>query len=78
MQLHHPYRQQQREVAMKEYEKLPKELRQKLEMICALDPYGLSPQTLYRNIYNSSGTIEQLARLFEVPPSLVQEIKEQR
>ena len=63
---------------MKDYDKLPKELKSKIEMICALDPYGLNPQTLYRNIYTSSGTIEQLARLFEVPPSLVREIKEQR
>ncbi len=61
---------------MKEYEDLPKELKVRIEAICSSDPYGLSPATLYRNIYASSGSDEQLAHLFEVMPSLVRAIKE--
>ena len=61
---------------MKEYEDLPKELKVKIQEICDSDPYGLSPNTLYRNIYASSGSNIQLAVIFEVSPSLVREIKE--
>ncbi|MDF1876742.1 hypothetical protein JHD47_02805 [Sulfurimonas sp. SAG-AH-194-L11] len=62
---------------MKEYEDLPRELKMKIEEICELDPYGqLSPQTLYGNIYHSTGSYEQLSMIFEVSPSLVRAIKE--
>ena len=61
---------------MKDYEDLPRELKQSIEEICELDPYGLSPNTLYRNIYNSTGSYVELAKIFEVMPSLVKAIKE--
>ena len=61
---------------MKKFENLPRELKQKIEEICELDPYGLSPQTLYNNIYASSGSYIALANIFEVMPSLVKAIKE--
>ena len=61
---------------MKNYEDLPRELKAKIEEICELDPYGLSSQTLYKNIYASSGSYVKLAEIFEVMPSLVKAIKE--
>jgi len=61
---------------MKEFEDLPKELQIQIEDISDLDPYGLSPKTLYKNVYNSTGSYEQLANIFEIMPSLVKAIKE--
>ena len=61
---------------MKDYEELPKELQIALKVVCESDPYGLSPQTIYANIYHSSGSYETLAKIFEVMPSLVKAIKE--
>ena len=61
---------------MRKFEDLPKELQEQIEDICELDPYGLSPQTLYTNVYNSSGSYEKLAEIFEVMLSLVKKIKE--
>ena len=40
---------------MKEYEELNKFIKQWLEESVADDEHGLSAQTLYRNIYNSTG-----------------------
>ena len=61
---------------MKEFEDLPKELKRDIEEVCELDPYGLSSLTLYQNVYNSTGSYETLAKIFEVMPSLVKAIKE--
>ena len=61
---------------MKEYELLETALKKKIEAVCETDPYGLSPQTLYKNIYHSSGSYVKLAEIFEVSPSLVKAIKE--
>ena len=61
---------------MKDYEDLPRELKQNIQEICDYDPYGLSPNTLYKNIYHSSGSYIELAKIFEVMPSLVRAIKE--
>lgn len=61
---------------MKKFEDLSKELQEQIEDICDLDPYGLSPKTLYKNVYNSSGSYEKLAEIFEIMPSLVKKIKE--
>ena len=61
---------------MKDYEDLEEELKKRIKEICDLDPYGLNPQTLYRNIYTSSGSYIELAKIFEVMPSLVRAIKE--
>lgn len=60
---------------MKEYDTLPRELKKEIEEICELDPYGLSPQTLYANVYHSSGSHLQLSKIFDVSPSLVRAIK---
>ena len=48
----------------------------KIEDIYNLDTYGLSPSTLYRNLYNSNGSYMELAKIFEVIPSVVKAIKE--
>ena len=61
---------------MKEYELLEAVLKKKIEAVCETDPYGLSPQTLYKNIYHSTGSYEKLSKIFEVLPSLVKAIKE--
>ena len=61
---------------MRKFENLPRELKQQIQAICDLDPYGLSPNTLYKNIYASSGSYIELAKIFEVMPSLVKAIKE--
>ncbi len=61
---------------MRKFENLPKDLKKKIEDICNLDTYDLSPSTLYRNIYNSSGSYIELAKIFEVMPSVVKAIKE--
>ncbi len=61
---------------MREFEDLPKELQIQIEDICDLDPYGLSPNTLYQNVYNSTGSYVELAKIFEIMPSLVKAIKE--
>ena len=62
---------------MKDYENLDEELKQQIQEICDYDSYGsLSPETLYRNIYHSSGSYIELAKIFDVVPSLVRSIKE--
>jgi len=61
---------------MRDYEDLEEELKREIEEICKLDPYGLSPNTLYRNVYASSGSYQQLSKLFEISPLLVKAIKE--
>lgn len=61
---------------MREFEDLEEGLKKQIQDICDLDPYGLSPNTLYKNIYHSSGSYIELAKIFEVIPSLVKVIKE--
>ena len=61
---------------MKDYEDLPRELKERLEEIVAEDEYGLQAKSLYNNILHSTGTDEKLSELFAVPISLVQAIKE--
>ena len=63
---------------MIEYNNLPQGLKTDLEMAVQSDPYGLRPETLYRNIYHSSGSTADLVKIFEVPYSLVLEIKDQK
>ena len=60
---------------MKDYEDLPKELKEQIADICELDPYGLSSSNLYKNVYNSSGSYVKLAEIFEIMPSLVKKLK---
>jgi len=61
---------------MKEFEEIDENLKKEIQSVCDSDPYGLSPQTLYGNIYRSSGSDETLAKIFEVSPSLIRAIKE--
>ena len=61
---------------MRDYEELDEGLKKKLEQVCESDPFGLSPKTIYRNIYRSTGSYETIAKIFEVMPSLVKAIKE--
>ena len=61
---------------LKEFKELPQELQNRIQAICDSDPYGLNPRTLYGNILHSTGSIETIAQIFEVVPSLVKMIKE--
>jgi len=61
---------------MKKFENLPKEIQIQIREVCELDPFGLSPLTLYKNVYNSTGSYVELANIFEIMPSLVKAIKE--
>lgn len=63
---------------MKKYENIDQELKDKLIDICSKDPYSLAPQTLYRNILNSTGNYETLASIFAVPLDIIKEIKDQQ
>ena len=58
---------------MKTYEELNENLQERLEEIVSSDPYGLSPRTLYKNIYltSLSSTIENTAKIFEVNEHIV-------
>jgi len=60
---------------MKTFDELPQELKSEIIQECGTDMYGLKPDTLYRNIANSTGTNESLANIFEVETTLVDEIK---
>ena len=62
---------------MKEYEELNKFIKQWLEESVADDEHGLSAQTLYRNIYNSTGDEKSLALIFAVPVGLIRAVKEE-
>ncbi len=58
-----------------EYEDLDEWLKEELKSIVSEDNYGLSPKTLYNNIRFSTGTNMELSKIFEVPYSLVTQIK---
>jgi hypothetical protein len=60
---------------MKKYEDLDEQLKLELEEIVKSDPYGLLPQTLYKNIFHSTGPITTLAEIFDVKASVVRKIK---
>lgn len=62
---------------MKKYEDLDEKLKLELEEIVKYDRYGLKAETLYKNIYNSTGNIKTLAEIFDVKESLVRRIKQQ-
>lgn len=61
---------------MIEYTDLDSNIKNWLEQIVSEDPYGLNPETLYNNIYNSTGDEKQLASIFNVPVGLIRSIKE--
>ena len=62
-------------MSMKKYEDLDEGLRKELKQIVLSDKFGLKPETLYKNIFNSTGPITTLAEIFEVKASLVRKIK---
>lgn len=62
---------------MKEFHEMPMSIQTMIEGYAINDPYGLKPSTLYRNIANSTGPAEQVAKIFEVSLSLVEMIREE-
>lgn len=62
---------------MKKFEEIDKTLQNQIIDICKTDPYGLNPEFLYINLLNSTGNTQTLSKVFEVPETLIIEIKEQ-
>lgn len=62
---------------MKKFEELNESLQNQIIDICKDDPYGLNPEFLYINVFNSIGNIQTLSNMFEVPETLIIKIKEQ-
>ncbi len=62
---------------MKKFEEIDKTLQNQIIDICEADPYGLNPEFLYMNIFNSTGNTQTLSKVFEVPETLIIKIKEQ-
>jgi hypothetical protein len=62
---------------MKKFEEIDKTLQNQIIDICNEDPYGLNPEFLYINIFNSTGNTQTLSKVFEVPETLIIKIKEQ-
>ncbi|MEN4046322.1 MULTISPECIES: hypothetical protein [unclassified Sulfurimonas] len=60
---------------MKKFEDLDDALKKELEKTVKEDPFGLNAETLYMNIYNSSGPITTIAEIFEVKAFIVRKIK---
>jgi len=60
---------------MKKFEDLDEGLRKELKQIVLSDRFGLKADTLYKNIFNSTGPITTLAQIFEVKASVVRKIK---
>jgi len=61
---------------MKEFKDRNENLKNKIIELVKDDPYGLNPETLYNNIYNSTGKDESLAEIFNVPLEVLKEIRE--
>lgn len=62
---------------MKKFEELEQSLQNQIIDICNDDLYNLNPEFLYINIFNSNGNTQTLSKVFEVPETLIIEIKEQ-
>ncbi len=62
---------------MKKFEEIDKPLQNQIIDICKDDHYGLNPEFLYMNIFNSTGNTQTLSKVFEVPETLIIKIKEQ-
>lgn len=62
---------------MKDFKDLSPSVQVLLEGYAQEDPYGLSPVSLYNNIANSSssGSSEDLAKIFNVSLSLIESIR---
>ena len=65
------------DIKMIDYKDLNTNIKNWLEEIASDDPYGLNPETLYKNIYSSTGDDKTLSKIFEVPVGLIRAIKEQ-
>ena len=63
---------------MKKFKELEESLQNELIDICKDDPYNLNPEFLYMNIFNSSGNIQTLSKVFEVSELLINRIKEEK
>lgn len=64
---------------MKNYKDLSPSIQLMIEDAVATDPYGLSPQTLYKNISNSlvSARVDKVAEIFDVSLSLCEMIQQE-
>ena len=62
---------------MKKFEELEQSLQNQIIDICKDDPYNLNPEFLYINMFNSTGNIQTLSKVFEVPELLIIQIKEE-
>lgn len=64
---------------LKPYETISENIKERLEREVESDPYGLRPETLYKNICGTLMTTpaEKAAEIFEVPYSLVLDIQRQ-
>ena len=56
------------------FNELPKDIQD--EFIKAVEDDTLSPESLYRNVVNSTGTTAQIANIFELPFGLVLKVRE--
>ncbi|WP_122893897.1 hypothetical protein [Arcobacter peruensis] len=70
------YNQKNKSNRIFEFEELDKSLQKQIIDICKDDPYNLNPKSLYKNILNSSGNLQTLSKMFEVPELLIIKIKE--
>ena len=62
---------------MKKFQELEQSLQNQIIDICKDDPYNLNPEFLFINMFNSIGNTQTLSKVFEVPETLIIEIKEQ-
>ncbi len=62
---------------MKKYDELSDSLKNEIVEICKEDEYGLRPEFLYKNIFNSTGEVRTLAKLFVVSEQLILNIREE-
>ena len=62
---------------MKPYSEISRDIQKQLEEIRKSDKFGLNSETLYKNIFNSTGSYYKLTEIFEVPIQLVKDIKSQ-
>ena len=61
---------------MIEYKDLNTNIKNWLEEIVQEDEHELRAETLYKNIYNSTGDEKQLSSIYDVPVGLIRVIKE--
>lgn len=57
-------------------EEIKEELLKELEVFTATDGFGLKPETLYKNIAGSTGSVKQLVKFFDVDEELILKILE--